>query len=158
MRKNNHLGKIKLLPLVTSILVITSTVLLLVSCILPFIGGRSDKDFDERFIQRIQFRSVYDDSLEHIDGCFMGTRLEIRNLRRYIYDRVDEEYGKPERLRFNQITTGEYKIVGPTTSLIWEFGKFKKTFSKERGIKKRMYYLKIRIRQNNQDEDEDDDF
>ena len=88
----------------------------------------------------------------------MGTRLEIRNLRRYIYDRVDEEYGKPERLRFNQITTGEYKIVGPTTSLIWEFGKFKKTFSKERGIKKRMYYLIIRIRQNNQDEDEDDDF
>lgn len=121
----------------------------------PFFHGYTDKDFDKMFQSNITFTSVYEDSLEHNEGWYIGTRSEIRNLRKYLYHYVSENYGRPRRQNLIQIDEGGYRIMGKSTVLQWEFGKFKKSFSKSHNIEQRMYYVVVKVR--NLDDDQDDE-
>lgn len=136
-------------------LVTTSVVILLiVTCWRLYSGESAENEIDKSFLRNINYRSLHEDHLSKIEGYYRGSQLEIINLRRHIYDRTCEEYGRPKRYirrRYFYNTEKEYgfsakyMIESETMVMFWDYGKTIKDFYKKQGIDERIYWLNIHI-------------
>lgn len=115
--------------------------------VISYTGGRTYKNIDCDFIRKITYRSVYQDSFggrqSSTSQLFMGTRLEIFNLRKCVYRTLKKQYGRPKRLLFR--TPYSYILEGNNGKIVWDYGEMKKSYSKRIGIDKKIYYFDIRF-------------
>lgn len=151
---------VQLVPFYMTVITGLLIVALLVVNIIPYTGGKTDKSIDCRFIEKISYQSVYQDCFNQWEGgsaqLFYGTRLEILNLRKYVYRALRDTYGKPKRFLFrihykyenndNEIYGDMlYRLIGTNGVIVYDYGKMTEEYSKRIGIDETIYYFEIRL-------------
>lgn len=146
---------IRLFPMLVSLLTIALLIFLICFCVTLYSGKSTEDDFDKAFINSINYHSLYDNYIpSSLYGDFMGNRLEIINLRRYLYDRVCKEYERPKRFIYRRYFyveeqeygfSAKYMIKGDKTIMFWDYGKTISEYSKDIGVDERIYWLDIHI-------------